>query len=59
MGKTPLIHLARIHAYRSGIFQLFDVPTGEVDQKRKEQIANKKRNDLVAEGYVVVHTEYV
>ena len=45
-----MLGLARIHAYRSGIFQLIDVPKEELD-KRKET--------LIAEGYVITHVEFV
>jgi len=45
-----MLGLARIHAYRSGIFQLIDVPTEQLD---------KRREDLIAEGYIITHVEYV
>jgi predicted kinase len=45
-----MINLARIHAYRSGIFQLFDVPKKECEKRKKH---------LISEGYVITHVEYV
>jgi hypothetical protein len=45
-----MIKLARIHAYRSGIFQLIDVPQKELSKRKKQ---------LLAEGYVISHIEMV
>ena len=45
-----VIGLVRIHAYKSGIFQLFDVPVKE---------ARKMRKTLIANGFVVTHSETV
>ena len=45
-----MIKLARIHAYRSGIFQLIDVPQEDL---------NKRKKQLLAEDYVITHIEYV
>ena len=42
--------LVRIHAYKGGIFQLFDVPVGE---------ARRMRQHLLANGFVISHTETV
>lgn len=46
----PMIQLCRIHAYKAGIFQLFDVPLRE---------ATKLRETLIANGFVISHTETV
>jgi predicted kinase len=45
-----MIQLARIHAYRQGIFQLIDVPESELKERKKQ---------LLAEGYVISHIEVV
>jgi len=45
-----MIGLVRIHAYKAGIFQLFDVPVRE---------ARKMRSYLIANGFVISHTETV
>lgn len=45
-----MVNLARIHAYKAGIFQLFDVPKLE---------ARKMVKHLIANGFVVTHTEIV
>jgi hypothetical protein len=45
-----MIQLCRIHAYKAGIFQLFDVPLRE---------ATKLREALIANGFVISHTETV
>lgn len=45
-----MIGMARIHAYKAGIFQLFDVPIKE---------ARKMRAYLIANGFVISHTETV
>jgi hypothetical protein len=48
--KKPMIQLARIHAYRQGIFQLIDAPESELKERKKQ---------LLADGYVISHIEYV
>lgn len=45
-----MINLARIHSYKAGIFQLFEVPKHEARRMVKHLIAN---------GFVVTHTELV
>lgn len=45
-----MIYLARIHAYKGGVFQLFEVPQGE---------ARRMVKNLIANGFVVTHTEIV
>jgi len=45
-----VINLARIHSYKAGIFQLFEVPRNE---------ARKMVKHLIANGFVVTHTEIV
>ena len=45
-----MVNLVRIHAYKAGIFQLFDVPLRE---------ARKMRQHLLANGFVISHTETV
>lgn len=45
-----MVNLVRIHAYKAGIFQLFDVPLREARSLRKHLIAN---------GFVISHTETV
>ena len=45
-----VIGLCRIYAYKAGVFQLFDVPVAH---------ARKKRKELIADGFVVTHTENV
>jgi hypothetical protein len=45
-----VINLVRIHAYKAGMFQLFDVPLRE---------ARKMRLHLLANGFVISHTETV
>ena len=45
-----MIQLARIHAYRAGVFHLVDVPQAEVQARRL--IMSRL-------GWIVTHVEYV
>lgn len=45
-----MIGLVRLHTYRAGEFRLFDAPLKE---------ARKLKKHLVAEGFVIAHTETV
>ena len=45
-----MIQLARLHAYRNGVFWLVDVPVRE---------ASKRRSELRQEGWEVVFSEVV
>ena len=42
--------MVRIHAYKAGIFQLFDVAKDD---------ARKMRQYLISSGFVIVHSEVV
>ena len=45
-----VINVARLHAYRQGVFWLVDVPRED---------AKKRQQELSREGWVVTHTEFV
>ena len=45
-----MIQLVRMHAYRGGVFNLFDVPVAD---------AKRRRLELSQEGWVITHTEHV
>ena len=45
-----VINVARLHAYRQGVFWLVDVPKEE---------AKKRQQELSREGWIVTHTELV
>ena len=45
-----MINLARIHAYKAGIFDLFDCPKSEL---------NKMKTFLISSGFVITHVEFV
>ena len=46
----PMINLARIHAYKSGEFSLFDVARIDL---------NKMKEYLISSGFIISHVEYV
>ena len=43
-----MIGLVRLHAYKAGVFHLFDAPLRE---------ARKLKEQLQADGFVIAHTE--
>jgi len=45
-----MINLARIHAYKSGEFSLFDVARIDL---------NKMKEYLISSGFIISHIEYV
>ena len=47
---SAVINLARLHAYKAGIFELFECPTRDV---------NKMKTFLLSSGFVITHVEYV
>ena len=49
MGRG-VINLARLHAYKQGVFWLVDVPRDK---------AKAKQQELSREGWIVTHTELV
>jgi len=48
LGK--MVNMVRIHAYKSGIFQLFDVERIDL---------SKMKEYLLSAGFVITHTELV
>jgi len=45
-----VINLARVHAYKAGIFELFECPREDL---------NKMRSFLLSSGFLITHVEYV
>ena len=45
-----VIHVARLHCYRQGVFKLVDVPVSEAKQRQRE---------LILDDWVVTYTQVV